>query len=141
MQAINPYLVFNGNAEKVFTFYQTVFGGEMMLVRFRDMAGGADMPEAAGSLIAHVALPLNGTDQLLMGSDCPPGVTVDIPTQPNYSVCLSVSDAPEAERLYNALAADGTVTMQLGKTEFAEQFAMVTDKYGIPWIIDYSPGD
>lgn len=38
MKAANPYLNFAGNTEEVFRFYQTVFGGELQVMRFKDFA-------------------------------------------------------------------------------------------------------
>ncbi|WP_328391904.1 VOC family protein [Nocardia sp. NBC_00416] len=138
MKSVNPYLMFNGKAEEAFTFYQSLFGGELQLIRFGDMGEGANLPDEAKSLVAHTALPLNGTDQILMGSDCPPGQTVEVPARPNFTVCLEVSSTDEAERVFDALATGGTVDMELAKTEWTDLFAMVTDRYSVPWMIDYS---
>ncbi|MFI6868655.1 VOC family protein [Nocardia sp. NPDC050406] len=131
---LNPYLLFNGKAEEAFTFYQSVFGGDLTLIRFGEMGGGADMPEQSKNLIAHAALPLRGTAHLLMASDCPPGETVDT-AKPPYAVSVDLDTREEAERVFTALSADGTVTMPLGKTEWAEVFGMVTDKFAVPWMV------
>jgi PhnB protein len=140
VQTVNPYLLFNGNAEEAFTLYQSIFGGELQLTRFGEMGDGAGLPDEAKNLVAHVALPLRGTEQLLMASDCPPGQTVST-TNPAYTVCLDVDSREEAERIFHALSAGGAVTMPIGKTEWAELFGMVIDKYSVPWMVGYTPGE
>lgn len=54
-------------------------------------------------------------------------------------VNLAVDSAVEAERVYHEFSAGGQVSMPLGKTEWAEAFAMVTDKFSVPWMISYTP--
>ncbi|MBF6327266.1 VOC family protein [Nocardia transvalensis] len=139
MKSVNPYLLFNGNAEEAFTFYQSVFGVDAQFVRFSEMGGGAGLPEGAADLIAHVAIPLGG-EHMLMASDCPPGQTVNT-ANPAYAVSVDVESREEAERLFAALSAGGDVTMPLDKTEWAEAFGMVTDKYSVPWMIGYTPAE
>ncbi|WP_024799940.1 VOC family protein [Nocardia sp. BMG51109] len=140
MTAVNPYLMYNGNAEEAFTFYQSVFGGELQIVRFADMGdgGGGNLPEEAKNLVAHAALPLRGTDHLLMASDCPPGQTVNT-TAPAYAVSVDVDSREEAERIFRELSAGGDVSLPIGKTEWAELFGMVTDKFAVPWMVGYTP--
>ncbi|GAB2725490.1 VOC family protein [Nocardia thraciensis] len=140
MTVLNPYLMFNGNAEEAFTFYQSVFGGELQLIRFSEMGDGGGLPAAAKDLIAHAALPLRGTDHLLMASDCPPGQTVNTDS-PAYAVSVDVDSREEAERIFGQLSAGGDVSMPIGKTEWAELFGMVTDKYAVPWMIGYTPAE
>ncbi len=69
MKTINPYLIFNGNAEEAFDFYQSVFGGEMIKMRFSEMPGTEEMPDEDQNKLAHVALAIAGNDQVLMASD------------------------------------------------------------------------
>ncbi|WP_306360731.1 VOC family protein [Nocardia sp. CC227C] len=135
---LNPYLIFNGNAEEAFTFYQSVFGGELDITRFGEMGGGDELPAESKHLVAHVALPLRGTAHLLMASDCPPGETVNT-TNPPYAVSVDLDLREEAERIFTELGAGGEITMPFGKTEWSEAFGMVTDKFGVPWMVGFSP--
>ncbi|WP_280361160.1 VOC family protein [Nocardia wallacei] len=139
MTAVNPYLIFNGNAEEAFTFYRSVLGGELQLIRFSEMGDGGNLPDEAKNLIAHAALPLRGTDHLLMASDAPPGETVNT-ANPGYAVSLEVDTREEAERIFRELSAGGEVTMPIGKTEWAELFGMATDKFAVPWMVGYTGG-
>lgn len=136
MKSVNPYLNFNGNTEEVFTFYQSVFGGELQLARFSDMdTGDMDLSEEQQNGVAHVALPLG--DSLLMGSDVPEQMgTISAGT--NFAVSVEVDSADEARRVFGGLAESGEVTMPPDKVEWAELFGMCTDKYGIQWMIGYT---
>lgn len=136
MKSANPYLNFNGNTEEVFTFYQSVFGGELMLARFSDMdTGDMELREDQKDGVAHVALPLG--DSVLMGSDVPEQMgTVSVGT--NFLVSVEADSADEADRLFGGLSAGGEVTMPLDKVEWAERFGMCIDKYGIGWMVGYT---
>jgi PhnB protein len=72
-------------------------------------------------------------DKVLMGSDAPPD-RYDAPK--GFSVSLSVDDEVEAERIFHALAQDGTVQMQLQETFWAVRFGMLIDRFGIPWMVN-----
>ncbi|WP_067688139.1 VOC family protein [Nocardia jejuensis] len=137
MAAVNPYLLFNGNAEEAFVFYQSVLGGELMLVRFGEMGDSGDLPDEVSKLIAHAALPLG--ESILMASDCPPDRAADRPENPPFTVSLDLDSADEVQRVFDALSAGGQVSMPVGKTEWAESFAMLTDRFGVPWMVGYSP--
>ncbi|WP_020107608.1 VOC family protein [Nocardia sp. 348MFTsu5.1] len=136
MRSVNPYLNFNGNTEEVFTFYQSVFGGELQLVRFSDLDSG-DMGLTAEQQngVAHIALPLG--DSVLMGSDVPEQMgTISAGT--NFAVSVEVDSADEARQVFGGLSESGEVTMAPDKVEWAELFGMCTDKYGIQWMIGYT---
>ncbi|HEY9311693.1 VOC family protein [Williamsia sp.] len=136
MKSVNPYLNFNGNTEEVFTFYQSVFGGELQLARFSDMdTGDMNMTEEQLRGVAHVSLPLG--DSVLMGSDVPEQMGT-ITAGSNFVVSVEADSATEADQLFDGLSGSGEVTMPLGKVEWAERFGMCTDKYGIQWMVGYT---
>jgi PhnB protein len=84
--------------------------------------------------VMHVRLALS--DKVLMGSDAPP----DRYEQPKgFSVSVGVDKPTEAERIFNALAQNGTVQMPLQKTFWAERFGMLVDQFGIPWMVNCEP--
>lgn len=137
MKAVTPYLIFNGDADEAFTFYQSVLGGELNITRFGDMAGGEDMPDDAKNMVANVALQLAGEAQALMASDAPPGQEAEIGTNARYFVTLEVESRDEAERIFGAFSEGGEVIMPLDRTEWAELFAMFTDRYSVQWMINF----
>lgn len=138
MKATYPYLIFDGNAEEAFTYYRSVFGGEFSdIVRFRDMQGCEEMPEEARDRIAHVSLPI-GKDDILMASDTPDSVENAVTSGTNYFINIEPESAEEADRLFDALSADGRITMPLQATEWAEKHGMCADRFGIQWMVNYT---
>jgi PhnB protein len=134
---VNPYLSFNGNCEAAFKFYERVLDGKiqvMMTFEGSPMAGHA--PANWGSKIMHARLDIG--DQTLMGSDPPPDRY-----QPIKGVAVSFSiDKPEdADRIFQALSEKGTVQMPIQKTFWALRFGMLTDQFGVPWMINCEAPD
>jgi len=80
--------------------------------------------------IVHARLVSNG--MVLMGSDAPPD---RYQPMKGFSVTVNTKKPAEAERIFNALADKATVAVPLGETFFAAKFAMLTDKFGTPWMI------
>jgi PhnB protein len=136
MKAVNPYLNFSGNCEEAFNFYRSIFGGEFATVmRFKDVPAEYQMDASEGEKIMHVALPI-GQGTVLMGSDRPAAMG---PTTPGDNSSISVSTGSEAEatRVFNGLSAGGQVTMPLEKAFWGSYFGMLTDRFGIQWMVSY----
>lgn len=135
MPTINSYLNFNGDTEQAFNFYRSVFGGEFVtLQRFKDTPGGDQLPPAEQQKIMHVALPVGGN--ILMGTD----VGASMPHAifgTNFSISVSPENEDEAHRLFNGLSEGGKVTMPLEKMFWGALFGMLTDKFGIQWMVNY----
>jgi PhnB protein len=135
MTIINPYLTFSDNCEEVFNFYKSVFGGEFLtLMRFKDMPP-EPMGENEAEKIIHVALPI-GQGTILMGSDVPEAMG-SVTTSNNFSISISTDSEAEATALFNKLSAGGQVTMPLDKVPWGAYFGMLTDKFGIQWMVSY----
>lgn len=132
---VNPYLNFSGKCEEAFEFYQSVFGGEMYISRFSEMPADDSSPEIDGKLVMHVSMPI-GDGQVLMGSDRPDSMG---PTTAgdNVSVIVSPGSAEEAKAVFDALSDGGTVTMQFEHTFWGADFGMLTDKFGINWMVNH----
>lgn len=133
---VNPYLTFLDSTEAAFTFYKSVFGGEFaMFSRFGDAPSEHPMPESEKNKIMHVALPLgNGT--VLMGSDTSEGMGI-VTMGTNFSIAISTDSEAEATKIYNALSAGGKAIMPMNKTFWGSWFGMLTDKFGIQWMVSY----
>lgn len=142
MATINPYLNFNGNTEEAFTFYKSVFGGEFLACqRFKDvptLPGEAVMSESDGEKLMHVALPI-GKGNILMATDILESLGQSLTVGNNYSLSIDTESEDEATNLFNALSADGTITMPFEKAFWGAYFGMITDKFGIQWMINYDP--
>jgi len=138
MVTLNPYLNFNGNTEEAFNFYKSVFGGEfIVLQRFRETPEAGRIPAADLDKIMHVALPI-GKGNILMATDTVASMGQKPVSGDNISLSLSVESEDEARKLFTALSADGKITMPLEQM-FWGYFGMVTDKFGIQWMVNYDP--
>ncbi|ERI52594.1 VOC family protein [Pseudomonas sp. AOB-7] len=129
---IHTYLMFDGQCEAAFNRYAEVFGGQLEMMRYADSPEDMQVPAEYQQRIMHVCLTVG--DQLLMASD-------NLPQYPyegikGCSVSLQVDNVPEAERLYAALSAGGSVQMELQATFWATRFAMLTDRFGVSWMIN-----
>lgn len=132
---IDPHLSFMGNCEEAFNFYEKTFGGK---IEFRMTYGESPMAAQMGpelqNKIMHMSMRIG--DRILMGSDAPPQYQG---TQQGFDICVAVKDASEAEKVFNALAEGGKVTMPLGETFWSRRFGMLTDRFGIPWMVNTNP--
>lgn len=126
-----PYLIFNGNCDEAFGFYERVLGGKIAFKQtFGETPAKDHVPAALHDKVIHVSLEVPGGK--LFGSDAPPDQYE--PAQ-GTSVAIGVDTAEEGERIFNALADGGKVTMPFGKTFWSSGFGMVVDKYGMPWMV------
>ena len=129
---LNPYLSFDGQCEAAFNFYKDALGGEIpFMMRYQDSPMAEQTPPEWRGKIMHARLVAGGN--VLMGSDAPPDRYR--PMQ-GFSVTLSIEEPPEADRVFHALAAGGTVTMPIQETFWARRFGMLTDRFGTPWMVN-----
>jgi len=141
MKTINPYLIFNGTAEEVFTFYQKVFGGDLIKVRYGDMPASEKIPEEEHHKMAHIALPLAKDGQILMASDSTNCSEVEAVKNGAFHICIEAESREETERVFRELSEGGSVQMPLAKADWAELAAMFTDRFGTQWILNYGEGE
>ena len=129
---LNPYLNFNGQCEAAFKFYAEVLGGQILAtMTYGETPMAAETsPEWLGK-IAHTRMSVDG--MLLMGSDSPPE---HFEPMKGITVTLGIDEPAEAERVFHALAAGGTVTMPIQETFWARRFGMLTDRFGTPWMVN-----
>lgn len=145
MATINPYLNFNGNAEEVFNFYKSIFGGEFATVMRYGDAPGCDGGEEGGKLgesdkdkIMHIALPIGSKGDVLMASDVPDSMG-QLKQGDNFSISISAESKDEADRIFNGLAEGGKVEMPIADAFWGAYFGMCADKFGIQWMVSYDP--
>ena len=130
---VQPYLSFGGRCEEAVEFYRTALGAQVqMMMRFNE----SPEPTPPGMLAAgfekkimHCSFRIG--DSTVMASDgCEPGSTFA-----GFSLALSVATEAEADRAFAALEKDGKVTMPLAKTFWSPKFGMLTDKFGVSWMV------
>jgi PhnB protein len=126
---LNPYLSFKDNTRTAMEFYRSVFGGELQVMPFGDMAHDPSQKD----MVMHAMLTApNGFT--LMGSDTPPEMARTVGD--NISVSLSGDDESELRGYWDKLAAGGNVTYPLAKAPWGDSFGMLKDKFGTPWMVN-----
>lgn len=128
----NPYLMFNGQCEAAFTFYEKCLGGKIVFKLTNGESPVAkDTPKERQNQILHARFVVG--DNALMGSDSPPE---HYEKPQGFFVSLNVDTPEEAERVFKALSEKATIRMPLEETFWAQRFAMLVDQFGIPWMIN-----
>lgn len=140
MTTLNPWINFNGNAEEAFTFYKSIFGGEFTkIIRFKDLASAEfNVPEKEANKLMHIALPI-GNGAVLMANDVPEFMGKVNERENRSKIVIRTERKEEAERLFNGLSAGGEVEGPMGDSPWGTYAGMFRDKYGIEWIIEYTP--
>ena len=127
---LNPYLNFPGSAREAMEFYETVFGGTLTIMTFGD-AGAEGVPDPQQVMHAMLETPSGFT---IMASDMPPGM--DHSAGNSMAVSLSGDVTDELRRYWSALSADATVTMPLEMQMWGDEFGALTDRFGVPWMVN-----
>jgi len=128
---LNPYVNFKGNAKEAMEFYKTVFGGKLELTTFKE--GGMEGNQAVPDQIMHGML-VADNGMTIMGADVPDGMQYTKGT--DISISLSGDDEAELSAYYEKLSEGGTVAQPLTKAPWGDIFGMVTDKFGIFWMVN-----
>ena len=137
MATLNPYLNFNGNTEEAFNFYKSVFGGEFItLQRFKDTPEADRVAPADKDKIMHVSLPI-GKGNILMATDAVESMGHKLTVGNNFSLSISAESEKEADKIFNGLSAGGKVDVPMSKMFWGAYFGMLTDRFGIQWMINY----
>jgi PhnB protein len=130
---LSTYLLFSGNCEEAFKFYEKTLGGKIeMMMPHEGSPAEANVPPEWRKKILHARMTVG--NNVLMASDAPPAYA---PKQlEGFSVSLMLNDPVEAERIFRALEEKGKVQMPFQQTFWALRFGMVTDRFGVPWMIN-----
>jgi len=132
---LSPYLNFSGNCEEAMNFYKSIFGGELEISRFGDYAS-PEMPvdDKYKNGVMHSTLAGGGVT--FMASDGRPGVPVTF----GDSVSMSIAGSDEATLTgyFNGLSEGANVVAPLEKQVWGDKFGMLTDKFGINWLVNIS---
>jgi PhnB protein len=129
---LDVYLNYRGTCEQAFRFYELHLGGRITgIVRHGEQPNPA-MPADWKDKILHARIEIGST--VLMGADIPHAE----PVRSAY-LTLSLDREEDAERLYALLSEGGEIFMKLGKTPFANRFAMLRDRFGTSWMLLHQP--
>jgi PhnB protein len=131
---IQPYLFFDGRCQEALDFYASALGAKVeAVIRYKDSPEPPDpakVPPGAANNVMHASFRIG--DTVVLASD---GFGKGNPVFQGFSLALWVKSDAEADRQFSALAKDGKVSQPLVKTFFASSFGMVTDKFGVPWMV------
>jgi PhnB protein len=131
---VQPYLFFDGRCEEAVTFYRDALGAKVETVMYfkdcPDTPPPGTMPPGSENKVMHACFRIGETS--VMASD---GHCQGHPSFQGFSLSITVPNEAEADRKFNALAEGGKVTMPLGKTFFSPRFGMVTDRFGVGWMV------
>jgi PhnB protein len=132
---VEPYLFFEGRCEEALDFYHKALGAEVTaLMRFKESPDPDMCPAGAEDKVMHATVRIGNTT--IMASD---GMSSGHSAFQGFSMCLSLSDKGEAARLFTALSDGGQVQMPLAETFWSPLFGMVTDRFGVSWMILVTP--
>jgi PhnB protein len=132
---LSPYLGFNGNTAEAMKFYQSVLGGELEMQTFGE--SGMPTDEEHKDKIMHAALKNDALS--FMASDNQPGKSMTFGD--NISMSIVGSDEEKLTEYFNKLAEGGKVEMPLEKQFWGDTFGMLTDKFGLHWMVNISSGE
>jgi PhnB protein len=129
---LNPYLTFNGQCEAAFKFYEHVLGGKIQTMMTHAGTPAEEHVTAEWrDKILHGRMTVG--DTVLMASDAPP----DRYQKPQaFYVSIQLKDRDDGERIFNALSENGAVQMPFQATFWSSGFGMLTDQFGIPWMVN-----
>lgn len=129
---LNPYLTFDGTAGEAMKFYQSVLGGELSLSTF----GESGMPISPEQKDKIVHARLENDELTFMASDGSPDHPVHMGD--NISMSIMGSDGAALTKYFEGLSEGGKVDMPLAKQFWGDTFGMLTDKFGIHWMVNIS---
>jgi len=125
MPVLNAYLNFPGNSEEAFKFYRSVFGGEFSsLQRFKDTPEAGRVPDSAKEMLMHIALPVGNGNKLTWGN--------------NFHLSVEADSKEQAKKFFDKLSEGAKVTQPLQDTFWGSYFGMLTDRFGIQWMIGHT---
>ncbi len=139
MVTLSPYLNFPGNTEEAFNFYKSVFGGDFAggIFRFKDTPESDKLTANDREKVMHIGLPL-GKGNMLMATDALESMGQKLTTGNNIHLSIETEGKDEANKIFNGLSAGGKVTMPMTDAFWGAYFGMLTDKFGIQWMVSYT---
>lgn len=127
---VNPYIAFRGNCREALEFYKQALGAKEL---FSQTYGNSPMPDMGNAdAIMHATLEIGGSNVMF----CDDFHSENFSTGGNISLAIGLNDVETAKEYFANLSEGGTVTMPLDKTFWAEAFGMLTDKFGVNWMVN-----
>lgn len=130
---INPYLFFDGNCRQAFAFYEQALDAQIEdMMTWGDGPMADDTPPEMRDRVMHASL-LLGEERIMASDESPPE---NYQPMNGIRVVLNADSPEDAERFFANLSAGGTVNMPIEETFWAKRFGMLTDRFGVPWMVN-----
>lgn len=130
MLTVTSYIAFNGNCRQAVEFYKSALDADLLFLQTFGESPMSGM--APADQIMHCTIKV-GDSTIMMSDNSDPAPAAG---GNNISLALGLNDPAEAQRLFDGLAEGGSIIMPLSKTFWAEAFGMVTDKFGVKWMVN-----
>lgn len=131
---VHAYLTFDGNCREAMTFYREAIGqGKLEFMTFEQLPEEYDLGEEHNDRIMHCSLregPLS-----LMASDTMPGHSPELVDGNSVALSIYTKELENAEKIFGNLSDGGTVTMPFEPVFWGGTFGMLTDRYGMNWMV------
>lgn len=131
---VQPYLFFEGRAQEALDFYTKALGTKpTMVMRYReapDAPPPGKLPPGSEDKVMHASFRVGDTEVMMSDGFCS-----GTPKFAGFSLSITAPDEATARRYFDAMAAGGQVTMPLGQTFWSPLFGMLTDRFGVGWMI------
>jgi PhnB protein len=132
---VQSYLFFDGRCEEALDYYRQTLGAEVTaLMRFKDSPDPSQCKPGSENKVMHANFKIGDTQVLASDGRCE-----GKPSFQGFALTLNVPDEAEAERRFTALAEGGKVQLPLSKTFFSVRFGMVSDRFGVTWMVIVEP--
>ncbi|HYO84664.1 MAG TPA: glyoxalase/bleomycin resistance/extradiol dioxygenase family protein [Bryobacteraceae bacterium] len=130
MLGINPYIAYNGTCREAIEFYKQALGAEVLFTQTVGESPMSDMGPADN--IMHCTMKV-GDSTIMLSDDPRPDAAA---AGGNISLSIGLNDPEQARQVFTTLADGGSVIMPLEKTYWAEAFGMLTDRFGVKWMVN-----
>jgi PhnB protein len=128
---VQPYLNFDGRCDEALEFYKKALGAKVgMLMRFKDAPDKSMITPGSENKVMHSQVQVGDATVLMSDGRCTGEANFH-----GIALAISVASEAEAEKIFTALADGGQVQIPLGKTFFSPRFGMLSDKFGVGWMI------
>ena len=128
---LQPYLFFDGKCDEALDFYKKAVGAEAkMLMRFNQAPDQSMISPGSENKVMHAQVQIGDTTVLMSDGRCTGSTNFQ-----GFALTVTANTEGEADKVFNALADGGKVTMPMAKTFFSPRFGMLTDRFGVGWMV------
>jgi PhnB protein len=128
---VQPYLNFDGRCEEALEFYQKAIGAKVtMLMRFKDAPDKSMISPGSEEKVMHSAVQVGDSMVLMSDGRCTGKANFN-----GIALSISAQSEAEADKIFDRLADGGQVNMPMSKTFFSPKFGMLSDKFGVGWMV------